>query len=97
VLGIGLTVFIMMNCQFGVVLFLWLFLHLLVFYFLIALLSSTLLVAENDLCANMEEIILQEVTPSSILIRQSGCRIITRSSTPFCGITSRMMEFFGMF
>ena len=57
----------MMNCQFGIGFTLFLFLLLLIFYYLIALISSTILSVENDFCANLEEIVLREVSPLPIL------------------------------
>eukprot|EP00210_Caulerpa_lentillifera_P004812 g4594.t1 len=57
---LALITFVMINCQFGIGLTLMFFILLLNFYFLIGIFSSTILVVENDFCANLEEIVLNE-------------------------------------
>lgn len=59
---LALITFVMVNCQFGIGLSLFFFILLLNFYFLIGIFSSTILAVENDFCANLEEIALNEVT-----------------------------------
>ncbi len=58
---IALMAFVFMNCQFGMGLTLFLFILVIILYYLVALISSSILSVENDFCANLEEIVIQEV------------------------------------
>ncbi len=57
-LGLLLLTFVLIHCPFGIALFTWLCLLLIVIYFLISVILGIVLVGQSDVCPNLEAIVI---------------------------------------